>query len=208
MKIKNERKTTNRNCYWWNLEWFKLKAFSPVCFILKFNTPTLESCFKGAEEGPLNGSNPSQYVACFVVTLDFRFNFKTVTFFSFWGNFKIYTLVPIFWEIIYYFPWHFFITLTFNGRNENNYILFIASTNSIMMFIFNFVLVLGWSFKMSLNLTSALLDGLSTTPTPSFDDTMTSTSTIMSTITTEIPPEDCPVYNKSDDAIIEMFSFW
>ena len=63
---------------------------------------------------------------------------------------------------------------------------------------------------MSLNLTSALLDGLSTTPTPSFDDTMTSTSTssMMSTITTEIPPEDCPVYNKSDDAIIEMFSFW
>ena len=29
-----------------------------------------------------------------------------------------------------------------------------------------------------------------------------------STTTTEIPPDDCPIYAKSDDAIIDMFSFW
>ena len=64
---------------------------------------------------------------------------------------------------------------------------------------------------MNFNLTKTL-EGLSSTistPTSDFVDAMSTTSSsIMATITTEIPPEDCPIYNKSDDAIIEMFSFW
>jgi hypothetical protein len=48
----------------------------------------------------------------------------------------------------------------------------------------------------------------------SASDVLASTTTTMSTefstmtTTTETPPADCPVYDKSDDAIIEMFSFW
>jgi hypothetical protein len=54
---------------------------------------------------------------------------------------------------------------------------------------------------------SATLETLSTTsPTPTL--AVTSTAGFLSTTTTEIPPEDCPVYDKSDDDIIEMFSFW
>jgi hypothetical protein len=51
------------------------------------------------------------------------------------------------------------------------------------------------------------------TPILGFADISSSTtvgysSSDISTTTTEIPPVDCPVYDKSDDDIIEMFSFW
>jgi hypothetical protein len=54
----------------------------------------------------------------------------------------------------------------------------------------------------SMNFTEAMESGMSisTTTTTGFVEMITST--------TEIPPNDCPVYDKSDDAIIEMFSFW
>jgi hypothetical protein len=65
-----------------------------------------------------------------------------------------------------------------------------------------------------MNFSSTFESVMSTaTPILGFADISTSTtigysSADISTTTTEIPPVDCPVYDKSDDDIIEMFSFW
>ena len=55
----------------------------------------------------------------------------------------------------------------------------------------------------------AMSSGFSSTTASPFSTLATlMAATTLYPSTTRIPPTDCPTYNKHDDAIMEMFSFW